>query len=410
MSSSVLAFRSRRRVPLLAPAQVRERSIRRRIAITWGLLVLNALTFYAGIPLVVPIPHRVGQIITQGALPVALFIALTVNRRVVVRPNIFLCLVSLLVIEAVLTTLQPQHLGTVYRTFRLAEFVAVLWLLSPWWGRRDLLLLRYYLVSLSVVLGSALLGLIVKPGAAIGGGRLIDVVWPIPATQVAHYAAVLIGVTTVLWLGGVVRGWVPLLVAIVGGTTLVLTHTRTALIAMVAGILVSGLSLFIVRGRVRKFFAYIGLIVSIGIMTTAGIVTNWLARGENGKELATLTGRTNFWHLVLSMPRTRFQEIFGFGLPNGSINGLPIDSNWLVAYLQQGLFGVIVCATILLFLLVAAFFQPPGIKRALALFLITYCIVASVTEVGFTDATPYLLELTLAASLLVPSVTQRQPG
>ena len=58
------------------------------------------------------------------------------------RPNVFLCLVTLLVMEAVVTTLQPQHVGTVYRIFRFAEFVAVLWLLTPWWGRRDLLLVR----------------------------------------------------------------------------------------------------------------------------------------------------------------------------------------------------------------------------------------------------------------------------
>ena len=62
-----------------------------------------------------------------------------------------------------------------------------------------------------------------------------------------------------------------------------------------------------------------------------------------------------------------------------------------------------VCATMLLFLLAAAYFQPRGVQRALALFLVTYCLVASFTEVGFTDASPYLLELTLAASLLVPS-------
>jgi hypothetical protein len=43
------------------------------------------------------------------------------------------------------------------------------------------------------------------------------------------------------------------------------------------------------------------------------------------------------------------------------------------------------------------------VQRALALFLITYCLVASFTEVGFTDVSTYLLELTLAASLLVPS-------
>ena len=87
----------------------------------------------------------------------------------------------------------------------------------------------------------------------------------------------------------------------------------------------------------------------------------------------------------------------------------PIDSNWLASYQTQGIFGVVVCAAILLFLLVAAYFQPRGVQRALALFLVAYCLVASFTEVGFTDASMYLLELTLAASLLVPSATGRRP-
>ena len=58
---------------------------------------------------------------------------------------------------------------------------------------------------------------------------------------------------------------------------------------------------------------------------------------------------------------------------------------------------------ILVFLLVTAYFQPRGVQRALALFLVTYCVVASFTEVGFTDVSPYLLDLFVAASLLVPS-------
>ena len=33
--------------------------------------------------------------------------------------------------------------------------------------------------------------------------------------------------------------------------------------------------------------------------------------------------------------------IFGFGLSNKSYNGLPVDSNWLACYLDQGLFGVV---------------------------------------------------------------------
>jgi hypothetical protein len=407
VSAPAVDFRSRHRVRSLGPAQAHERWVRRRVGIAWGLLVLNALTYYGSI---LNIPSAAGKLVTQGALPVALFLALSVNRRVVVRPNVFLCLASLLVMEALITTLQPQHIGTVYRCFRLAEFIAVLWLLSPWWGRRDLLLVRCYLASLAVALGTVILGLIVVPGHALSGGRLNGVLWDIPATEVAHYAAVIAGLLVVLWFGGKLSGRAALLAALAGVTLIVLSHTRTALVGLLAGLIVADLSLIVVKARARKSFATAAIIVSIGIMTAAGLVTNWLTRGQNAAELTTLTGRTDFWHLVLEMPRTRFQEIFGFGLSNGSVDGLPIDSNWLVAYLEQGLFGVVICAVMWLFLLVAAFFRPAGPRRALALFLITYGLVASFTQVTFAQPTTYLLELVLAASLLVPSTPVGRSG
>ena len=404
MSSSVAAFHPRRRVRLLGPAEARERSLRRRVGLAWGLLVLNVLTYSGSL---LPIPHMVGKAVTQGALPAALLVALTVNRRVIVRPNVFLCLVGLLVMEAILTSLQPQYLGTVYRTFRLAEFVAALWLLTPWWGRRDMLLVRCHLTALGVVLGSVLLGLLVAPGSAMTGGRLSGVLWAIPATQVAHYAAVTLGLMVVLWLCGQVRGRPTLLIVLGAVIILILTHTRTALVGVVAGILVAGLSLIVAKARVRKFFVAASVVVSIAIMTLSSVITTWLARGEGTQQLTDLTGRTKVWGPLLTLPRDRFQEIFGFGLSNDSFNGLPIDSNWLASYQTQGIFGVVVCATILLFLLVTAYFQPRGVQRALALFLVTYCLVASFTEVGFTDASMYLLELFLAASLLVPSAPSR---
>jgi hypothetical protein len=384
----------------MAPAEARERSIRRRVGIAWGLLVLNTVTYYGSL---VHVPSAAGKAIQQGALPVALLVALTVNRRVIVRPNVFLCLVSLLVLEATLTTLQPQHFGTVYRTFRLAEFAAALWLLTPWWGRHDLLLVRCHLASLGTILSSVLLGLLVAPGRAIAGGRLSGVIWAVPATQVAHYAAVTLGLVVVLWLCGRVQGRAIFLVVAVAVIMLILTHTRTALLAVVTGILVSGLSLIVVNSRVRKFFAAATVVVFIAIMTLSGVLTSWLARGEGTQQLNQLSGRTKVWGPLLAFPRDKFQEIFGFGLSNSSFNGLPIDSNWLASYQEQGLFGVVVCATILLFLLMTAYFQPHGVQRALALFLVTYCLVASYTEVGFTDVSMYLLELYLAASLLVSS-------
>jgi O-Antigen ligase len=384
MSAPAVIYRPGRGVTRADLAEVRDRSVRRRVCLVWGLLVLNAIG-YTG--LLVHVPGAFGKAITQGALPVALLVALSVNRRLVVRPNVFLCLASLLVAEAVITSLQPQYFGTVYRTVRLAEFVAALWLLTPWWGRRDLLLIRCHLTALAVILGS---------------GRLVGALWQIPATQVAHYAAVSLGVVVVLWMCGELRGRVAGWIAVVTGVILILTHTRTALVALVAALLVAGLSLIVAKARVRRLFAIAGATTAIAIMTLSSFITNWLARGEEGKDLTDLTGRTQVWGPLLAFPRDRFQEIFGFGLYNDSFDGLSIDSNWLASYQAQGLFGVVVCASILVFLLTAAYFQPRGVRRALALFFITYCLVASFTEVGFTDANPYLLELFLAASLLVP--------
>jgi hypothetical protein len=265
------------------------------------------------------------------------------------------------------------------------------------------LLVRSHLTAYAVVLGTVVLGLLVAPGTAFGGGRLGGALWYVPPTQVAHYAAVTTGLVVVLWLCGYASGRVTLLVLLAVGTILILTHTRTALVGMIAGILVAGLSLVVARARARKMFVAAGGVAAIVITMLSGFINAWLARGEGTQELANLTGRTKVWGPLLALPRDRFQEIFGSGLSNSSFNGLPIDSNWLSSYQEQGLFGVTVCVTILLFLLVTAYFQPRGVQRALALFLVTYCLVASFTEDGFTDATTYLLELTLAASLLVSS-------
>jgi hypothetical protein len=404
MTYSRVAFRPGHRLALLTQAQASERlehSVHVRVGVVWALLFFNTLTFVPHTS-VLPIPGTVGKGIAQAALPVALLAALTINRKAIVRPNVFLCLVSLLVVDTILTALAPQTFGTVYRTFRMAEFVAALWLLTPWWGRRDLLLVRCYLVSLWVALGSVLLGLMVAPHRARTGHRLTGAIWPIVPTQVAHYAAVATGLGVVLWFCGYMRGRTTLIAFVVGGAMLVLSHTRTALAALIAGLLVAGLSLIVVKARVRKLFATAGAVVAVAVLAFSAVITTWLERGQSSKGLGNLTGRTEVWGPLLAAPRDKFQEIFGFGLSNAGFHGLAIDSNWLSSYQQEGLFGVVVCAIILLYLIVTAYFRPRGVRRALALFLIAYCLVASFTEDGFTDVSPYLLDLTVAASLLVP--------
>ena len=404
MTYSRVAFRPRQGVSLLTQAQAGERlerSVRVRVGIAWGLLFFNTLTFFPHTSFI-PIPGTVGKAIAQAALPAALLVALSVNPKVIVRPNVLLCLVSLLVVGSVLPMLQPQSFGIIYRTLRMAGFVAGLWLLTPWWGRRDLLLVRCYFVSLWVALGSVLLGLFISPHKARANGRLTGAVWPIPPTQVAHYAAVAIGLVIVLWFCGYIRGRTTVILAVVGGAILLLTHTRTALAALITSLLVAGLSLVVAKPRVRKLFAAVGAFAAVAVMTFSAALTTWLERGQSTQGLDNLTGRTEVWGPLLTFPRDKFQEIFGFGLSNASFNGFPIDSNWMSSYEQLGLFGVAICVIILIFLLTTAYFQPRGVRRALALFLITYCLVASFTEDGFTDVSPYLLDITLAASLLVP--------
>lgn len=383
-----------------------ERWLRRRVWLAWSLLTLNVLTFYAstwsGLPLAVHIPSAVGKMVTQGSLAAAMLVAITANRRLQIRPNVFLCILSLMVVVAFAVILEPGHFGTIYRTFRFAGFVATLWLLTPFWGRRDMLLVRCYLITISIVLGSVLLGLLVAPRTAYAAGRLEGALWPFPPTQVAHFAAVTTGLIVLLWLCGLASGRLCLTAVVIGMTMLLLTHTRTALLAMVAGVFVASLSLFTVKARVRKLFAVASMALSIGAITLSGVVTAWLARGQSSAELTNLTGRTTVWSAILSEPRTLFQTIFGFGMDNLSFNGQPVDSNWLGAYLDFGVLGVILSAALLLFLLISAYFRPVGPQRAIALFLVIFCLLSSFTETGLSDPSIYLLELTLAASVLVP--------
>lgn len=375
---------------------------RRRVQLVWCLLVLNVLTFFAEARLLVPIPAAAGKLVAQGSLLLALLLVLTVNRPARIRPSVFIFLASLLATEALLSSLRAEFLvGALYRSGRLMIFVLVLWLLTPWWTRRDFLLARTHLIALGFIIGSVVLGLLVSPGTALAEDRLAGVLWPIPPTQVGHYAAVAIGLSAVLWMSGLLRREIALVGVLITVPVLLLTHTRTALVALLIGILIAGASLFTARTRVRRAFAVGVVVFTAGALTAGSVVTTWLARGQDTTQVTELTGRTKVWDQILAQPRTTWELLFGFGLSNKSFNGLPIDSNWLGTYYDVGLVGMgINIAMVLFVLIMALFFQPQGPRRALALFLVAYCVVASFTESGLSEASPYLLELTLAASLV----------
>jgi len=137
-----------------------------------------------------------------------------------------------------------------------------------------------------------------------------------------------------------------------------------------------------------------------GTLLFAPQIVTWLARGQSISEASQLTGRTEVWSDVFAAPRPALEQFFGSGLSNKSYEGLAIDSNWVATYVDQGWFGMVIEASLLVLLLLAAVTHVRGPRRALALFIIVYAIVASITETGLGDASPYLLDLAVAASLL----------
>jgi O-antigen ligase len=384
----------------------------RRVFAVWCLLFFNALTPIQGS--ILPIPHRIAQLLTQGSLGVAVVLALSINPRLRIRLNWFLGLYTLLAVASLTMSVRLVGLGTAYRSFRLLAFLGVLWLLTPWWGRRDLTILRCQMRFLVIVLASVVLGLLISPGKALPGGRLSGVIWPIWSTQVAHFAAEVAGITLVLWLSRLMTGRRAMMLAVPAIFLLILTHTRTALLAMIIGLLVAGVSLFSARRRVRRTFTIALIVLVVVGVPAAPVLTHWLARGENGQQLGTLTGRTKAWSAALDTPRPTTNLIFGSGWSNDAVNGsldkaengLPIDSSWISIYQDQGILGEVLVSSIFLLLFVIAFTRTRGPTRALALYLIVYSLLAGISESGLGGASQYLLDLSVAASLLtLPSGT-----
>ena len=179
--------------------------------------------------------------------------------------------------------------------------------------------------------------------------------------------------------------------------------------------LVACFSLFTTSRRVRRVLATASIVAVVVLVPLAPLLSNWLVRGQTTSQLSNLSGRTKVWPLVLSEPRPETNKIFGSGLSNGSVigqnaavNGLPIDSSWIATYQDQGIVGVVLEAVMFLVLLGMALVRPRGPARALALFLIVYCLFASFTETGMGEASTYLLDLTVAASLLVIPIAGRR--
>lgn len=378
-------------------------SVPRLLWLAWGALFFNVLTPSAN-PTFIPIPHSLNQLFAQGSLVVAIAAALLVNPRVVIRPTLFLVLLSVMSVMAVIVSIHSDFmLGSSYRALRLFGFVTCLWLLTPWWGRNDLAILRVHRLCLGGAVTSAAVGAALAPGKAFSfEGRLSGALWPMEPTGLAHYAAILFGTSVILWMCRVISGRHALVTIVLSVAILLATHTRTAMVGALAGLTVATVSLVLGHARARRTSVSSLAAAAVGAAFFTPQILSWAARGQSAEQASGLTGRTSVWTAVSDTSRPTLNALFGSGLSNKSFNGVAIDSSWVATYLDLGWTGVALGIGFLLVLLTLAFSRPRGVRRAIALFLITYCMVSSPTETGLGDASPFLLDLVVAASLLVP--------
>jgi O-antigen ligase len=191
---------------------------------------------------------------------------------------------------------------------------------------------------------------------------------------------------------------------------LALTHTRTATLGLLIGLTLAIGSLVLTSAAARRFFTWTVLCAAVAAVGFGSALQAWFLRGQSQENFTSLTGRAKVWDALLAAPRTTSEQLFGAGLGDKSFGGLPIDNSWLAVYQEQGLTGVVLVAAIIIVLGVVALLRPPSLQRACAIFLISYCAIASYTEAGLGDASPYLLHLALAASLLaVPAAAAPLP-
>ncbi|MER5941991.1 O-antigen ligase domain-containing protein [Streptomyces sp. NPDC001928] len=382
------------------------------VGTAWGLLILNTLGS-AGAKTIIPLPRSLIQMATMGALVAAFALALAVNLRLRIRAGAFLFLLTLLLVPSVISSVNLESgFGALFRCARLTLFIATLWLLSRWWDGSPTFV-RHHIRMYFAVLGSVAAGLLISPGAALPdlyGGRLVGALWPLTPPQIGQYAAVIIGLTVLLLLGRRTDRTSAAVVIVPSLILLALTHTRTATLGLLIGLVLAIGSLILTSAAARRFFAWAVLCATVAAVAFSSALQAWFLRGQSQENFSNLTGRAKVWDALLAAPRTTSEQLFGMGLGDKSFGGLPIDNSWLAVYEEQGLTGVAIVAAIIIVLGGVALLRPPSLARACAIFLISYCAIASYTEAGLGDASPYLLHLAVAASLLAAPAPAPAPA
>jgi hypothetical protein len=380
---------------------------RRTATMVW-ILVFGSCLAWSGFTIV--IPARFEQLGTATAVVIAFWLALRLNPRLQLRGSWPVWLYAMLPVIALMPALSGSAggLGTIARASRFIFALAALALISPVWRRDPWVMVNAHARALRLCVGAALISLAIGLGQN-HEGRLIAQLPALQPPQVGQFAALLIGLSAIQMMSHSPRlpRTLPWMIAAVAA--LLLSQTRTPLIASAVGLGVAVVLLAVSHSRAREVVVTLVLLGPALVLVMEPAVQAFLTRGQNDELFSTLTGRTLAWAQVDTFPRTGFQELFGIGYGDKSINGLPIDNGYLAAYHEAGKLGLVVVCIAMAVILLRAFSYPKAANRALSIYLLTFVAVASYTETGIGDMSAYVMHVLLAGILLTP-LTLAQSG
>ena len=235
-------------------------------------------------------------------------------------------------------------------------------------------------------------GIGVSPASHVYGGRLAGYLPPLHPNLLGMLAA-----GGLLCAGALLArreltltifAWVtPIL-----GLTLVLTQSRTSMIALLVSLLAFAGPRLTTRGPL-----IVGLIASIFVVgafiqtdTQSQPLTSLLTHNGSTSTTGTLSSRVSEWEAVLQLNNTPLTQAIGQGLASKSVEVsltsaryAPVDGSWPAAYLSAGFLGVLVLAAAVWAALRTAIRKRDDFALAITVFLIVSSLVADV----FNDVT-----------------------
>jgi O-antigen ligase len=384
------------------------------MALVWGLLVLSCQE-WQGTQSLLPVSQAAEEVGTAVAICLALFLA------VLVAGGVRLPVIATFLLTALLaaSALVPWIYGlggfeSLERAARLTAVVLTVWLLARMSADGGLQLVRVHLTVFAFLALLVVCEALAWPGNAFDPslGRLQGVVPPIASPRLGEIGAVTAGLAATMGVFRSIRPRVAVVLASLGGSVLLLSHTRTATVALTIGLIVGFGAAAARRPEARAALIAISLIAVLAWSVFLTPLRVWFVRQQSTEELSSLTGRRDMWEQVVERPLSGMTLWFGSGLGDKSFEGAPIDDGWLAAYVEQGLVGVAIVGALVLMLGWAILRARPSPRRAIAAFLLTFVLVSSITETGISDVSTYLLELLVAAAVMagVSSSSERGRG